>query len=285
MLAIVGIVVVFGAVITGYVLHHGNIMVLYQPTEFIIIGGAALGSLIIMSSPKLMKDILKSFPGMLKGNKMNKKKYLEVLGLLYIIFSKIRKEGVLTIETEIEKPKESKLFGEYPVVAKDHHLLDFICDNLRVFVIGIKPMELEDMMDTEIAAHHEESALPSEMLNKMSDSLPGFGIVAAVLGVVITMGKMSQGPEAIGASVAAALVGTFLGILLCYGLFGPIATNMEQIVHNNGKIFEVVKVALVSFSNDMPPQMAVEAARRVLSSDVRPSFLELEDAVRQKKKG
>ncbi len=283
MLAIVGIVIVFGAIIGGYIMHHGNLAILYQPSEFVMIGGAAVGSLVIMSSPKLMIDIIKSFPGMLKGNKMNKKKYLELLGLLYLIFSKIRKEGVLTIETEIEKPGESKLFQEYPVVAKDHHLLDFICDNLRVFVIGIKPMELEDMMDTEIAAHHEEAALPGEIINKMSDSLPGFGIVAAVLGIVITMGKMSAGPEAIGASVAAALVGTFLGILLCYGLFGPIATNLEQIVHSNAQVFEAVKVAMVSFSNDMPPQMAVEAARRVLSSEMKPSFTELEESVRKKK--
>ena len=283
MLAVVGIVIVFGAIIGGYVLEHGNLAVLVQPAEFVIIGGAAIGSLTIMCSPKLMVAILKSFPGMLKGNKMNKKKYLELLGLLYVIFSKVRKEGVLTIETEIEKPKESKLFSEYPVVAKDHHLLDFICDNLRVFVIGIKPMELEDMMDMEIEVHHEEAALPGETINKMSDSLPGFGIVAAVLGVVITMGKMSQGPEVIGHSVAAALVGTFLGILLCYGLFGPIATNLEQIVKNDSKVYEAVKVALVSFANDMPPQMAVEAARRVLFSDVKPSFVELEESVRKRK--
>ena len=283
MLAVVGIVIVFGAIIGGYVLEHGNLAVLVQPAEFVIIGGAAVGSLTIMCSPKLMIDILKSFPGMLRGNKMNKKKYLELMGLLYIIFSKIRKEGVLTIETEIEKPEDSKLFADYPVVAKDHHLLHFICDNLRVFVIGIKPMELEDMMDMEMEVHHQEAALPGETINKMSDSLPGFGIVAAVLGVVITMGKMSQGPEVIGHSVAAALVGTFLGILLCYGLFGPIATNLEQIVKNDSKVFEAVKVALVSFANDMPPQMAVEAARRVLFSDVRPSFLELEASVRKRK--
>jgi chemotaxis protein MotA len=284
MLVIIGFIVVTGSILGGYVLHHGNLAVLYQPTEYIIIGGAAVGALIVSSSPKVLKDILKSFSKLLSGGGVSKKTYMELLGMLYNLFSKIRKEGVLAVEADIEDPKKSKFFAEYPNVMKNHHAMEFIIDNLRVFVIGIDPMELEEMMDMEIETHHEEAMQAPTAITGVGDALPGFGIVAAVLGIVITMGKMSEGPEAIGRSVAAALVGTFLGILLAYGYVGPIATNLTGKVAEEAKIYEAIKVAIVSFAKDMPPQMAVEAARRVLFSNVKPTFSELEDSVRKKKK-
>ncbi len=284
MLVIIGFIVVTGSILAGYVMHHGNLAILYQPTEFIIIGGAAIGSLLVGSSGKVIKEILKSLPKLLGGGGVSKKTYMELLGMLYNLFSKIRKEGVLAVEADIEDPKKSKFFAEYPNVMKNHHAMEFILDNLRVFVIGIDPMELEEMMDIEIETHHEEAGKAPSVITSVGDALPGFGIVAAVLGVVITMGKMSEGPEAIGASVAAALIGTFLGILLAYGYVGPVGSKLAGMVEEESKIYEAIKIAIVSFAKDMPPQMAVEAARRVLFSNVKPSFSELEESVRKKKK-
>ncbi len=283
MFAIIGIVIVFGSIIGGYLFEEGNLHVLFQPAEFIIIGGAALGSLVLICPPKLLIKVLKSIPMILKGNSFTKESYLSLLSLLYEIFSKIKKEGLLAIEKDIEAPDKSPIFKRYPDILKNHHAISFLCDNLRVFVIGVKPMDMEEMMEIEMEAHHQESHLPPAVITKVADSLPGFGIVAAVLGVVITMGKMSEPPEVIGHSIAAALVGTFLGILLCYGLFGPIGNNLEHRAREESKYLEAIKVAILSFAKDLPPQMAVEAARKVLFSDTKPSFKELEDRIRKKK--
>ncbi len=284
MLVIVGALVVTFSILGGYVMHHGNLAVLYQPTEFIIIGGAAIGSLVIGTPVKVIKEILKSIPKLFGAGSVNKKTYMELLAMLYNLFSRIRKEGVLAVEADIEDPEKSKFFADYPTIMKNHHAMEFLVDNLRVFVIGIDPMELEEMMDLEIETHHEEAGKAASSITGVGDALPGFGIVAAVLGVVVTMGKMSEGPEAIGASVAAALIGTFLGILLAYGYVGPIGSLLAAKVEIESKIFETIKVAIVSFAKDLPPQMAVESARRVLFSDVKPSFKELEESVRKKKK-
>jgi len=281
MFVIIGIVIVFGSIIAGYVLHHGNIHVLYQPTEFIIIGGAAIGAMVIMCTPKALMKILKNL-SKLFGGAPGKKEYVELLSLMYLLFSKARKDGLLGVEADIENPEKSAIFKKYPQIMKNHHAIDFICDNFRIYILGVKPFEFEEMMDKELEAHHEEAGMPAAVIGKVSDSLPGFGIVAAVLGVVITMGKMSESPEVIGASVAAALVGTFLGILLCYGLAGPIGTNLEARVKEEAKYLEAIKVAILAFAREMPPQLAVESARKVLFSDVKPSFKELETAVRKK---
>lgn len=283
MFPIIGIVVVFGSIIAGYLLEDGNLHVLIQPAELVILGGAAIGSLVIMSPPKTLMKILKSFPKLLSGGGYSKASYVSIMSLLYTIFMKIKKDGLLAVEKDIEEPHKSPLFKAYPDVLKNHHTIDFICDNLRVFVVGVDPLEMESMMDLEMDTHHQESAVAPAIITKVADSLPGFGIVAAVLGVVITMGKMSESPEVIGHSVAAALVGTFLGILLCYGFLGPIGSNLEQRAADESKYLEAIKVGILAFAKGSAPQIAVEAARRSLFSDSKPSFKELDTALRKKK--
>jgi chemotaxis protein MotA len=281
MFPIIGVIIVFGSILGGYVMHHGNVHVLFQPAEFVILGGAALGAMVIMCPPKTLFKIIKSLKNLFGGGP-GKKEYIELLSLMYMLFSKAKKEGLLGIESDVEAPARSQIFKKYPNVIKNHHAVEFICDNFRVYILGVRPFEFEEMMDRELEAHHEESNVPAAVIGKVADSLPGFGIVAAVLGVVITMGKMSESPDVIGHSVAAALVGTFLGILLCYGFIGPIGNNLEQRAKEDAKYFEAIKVAILSFAKEMPPQLAVENARRVLFTDSKPSFKELETAVRKK---
>lgn len=283
MFQIIGIVLVFGSIVVGYIMEHGNLHVLFQPAEFVIIGGSAFGAFVITCKPSLLIKVMKIIPSILTAKTANKKTYLSLLSLLYTIFTKIKKEGLLAVEADIETPQKSALFRKHPELLKNHHAIDFICDNLRVFVIGVKPTDLEDLMEVEMEVHHEESAIPHSMITKVADALPGFGIVAAVLGVVITMGKMDEGPEVIGHSVAAALVGTFLGILLCYGLVGPIATFLELRAQEESKFLEAIRSSILAFAKDFPPQIAVEAGRRAIFSESRPSFKELENALRKSK--
>ncbi|MDO8425910.1 MAG: flagellar motor stator protein MotA [Deltaproteobacteria bacterium] len=283
MLPIIGIVIVFGSIIGGYLLEHGNIYVLIQPAEFVILGGAAIGSLVITCPPKLLFKILKCLPTILGGSKYNKDSYLSLMSLLFNIFTKIRKDGSLAIEKDIEDPDKSPIFRAYPDILKNHHAVNFICDNLRIFVLGVNPLEMDEMMSVEMDTHHQESGVTPAVITKIADSLPGFGIVAAVLGVVITMGKMSESPEVIGHSVAAALVGTFLGILLCYGFLGPAGSHLEHKAREDSKYLEAIKMGILTFTKGSAPQIAVEAARRVLFSDTKPSFKELENALRKKK--
>ncbi len=283
MFPIIGIAIVFGSILGGYILHHGNIYVLIQPSEFIIIGGAAIGSMILTCPPKLLSKVIRSIPKVFGSSRIDKDLSLDLLTLLYTIFTKIRKEGLLAIEKDIEAPEKSPIFTKYPALIKNHHLITFIRDNLRLFVVGLKPMELEEMMELELESHHAEVAVPPSVLLKVGDSLPGFGIVAAVLGVTVVMGKMGESPEVIGKGIAAALVGTFLGILLCYGLFAPIGNHLEHKARDETKLLEAVKASILAFAKGLAPQMAVEAGRRVLFSDVRPSFNELEEALRRKK--
>ncbi len=283
MFPVIGILIVFGAIIGGYVLEEGNVYILFQPAEFLIIGGAAIGSIVLTCPPKLLSQIVRSIPKVFGGSNTSKQLSLDLLTLLYNIFTKIRKEGLLAVEKDIEEPEKSPLFKTYPQILKDHHLTTFIRDNLRLFVIGLKPMELEEMMELELESHHEEVAVPPSVILKVGDSLPGFGIVAAVLGVTIVMGKMGESPEVIGHGIAAALVGTFLGILLCYGLFAPIGNHLEHKARDETKLLEATKASILAFAKGLAPQMAVEAGRRVLFSDVRPTFGELEEALRKKK--
>ncbi len=284
MFPIIGLVVVFGSVVAGYLLEEGNLAILVQPVELLIIGGSAGGALVISCPSKLLFGVFKAIPGIIKGGSLKKSNYISLLTLLYGIFSKIKKEGLLSVEKDVENPKTSPLFKSCKDILKNHHALNFLCDNLRVFIIGIKPTEMEDLMDIEMDCHHEEAAITPGIITKVGDALPGFGIVAAVLGIVITMGKMSDGPEVIGHSVAAALVGTFLGILLSYGVVGPLGSHLEHKNREDGKYIEAIKIALLAFAKDLPPQMAVEAGRRTIFSDARPSFKDLEDAIKKKKK-
>jgi chemotaxis protein MotA len=281
MFALVGLIIVFGSVIGGYLLEHGNMHVLFQPVELLIIGGAAVGGFVVQSPPNILGIVMKNVMRVFSAKSRSKAEYLEVLSLLNSIFSKMRKEGLIAIENDIENPNDSPIFAKYPSILSDHHALHFICDNLKVIIsTNISPHELDDVMETELEAHHKESMIPSDSVTKIADGLPALGIVAAVLGVVITMGKISEPPEVLGHSIGAALVGTFLGVLLSYGFVGPIGTNLAYIADDDSISLKVIKIALVSFVGGSAPQIAVEFARRVIPSGSKPSFNELEQALR-----
>jgi chemotaxis protein MotA len=281
MFVIIGVVIVFGSVIGGYVMHHGNLHVLFQPTELLIIGGAAVGSFIISSPSKVISQVLKNTGRVFSCKGATKEDFLESLGVLNAIFTKMRKEGLIAIENDIENPEQSAIFNKYPSILKHHHALNFICDNLKVIIsANVTPFELENIMELELETHHKEAMTPAHSISKVADALPALGIVAAVLGVVITMGKVSEPPEVLGASIGAALVGTFLGVLLSYGFVGPVGTHLEHIAEEDMILFHVIKVALVSFVGGAAPQIAVEYARRVIPTSEKPGFTEVEDALR-----
>ncbi len=281
MFIIIGIIIVLGSVGGGFVLSHGQLASLWQPYELIVIGGAALGAFVMAHPTKVLKSVIANFGLILKGSKYQKALYLELLSLLFGILTKARKEGMMAIEADIDDPAASELFSKYPKILADHHILDFICDYLRMMVGGnMNAFELENLMDVELETHHEESKLAADAVTKASDSLPGFGIVAAVLGIVITMGALTEPPEVIGHHVAAALVGTFLGILMAYGFIGPMAVAMEHIAREEAKFYTCIKVTLLASVNGYNPQVAVEFGRKVMYSTERPSFTELEEHVK-----
>ena len=285
MFAIIGAVIVFVSVVGGYILEKGNLHVLFQPIELLIIGGAATGAFLIASPIKVIKAVIGDVVKILGGKASSKSDYIEVLMLMSEVFSKIRKEGLVSIEADVDNPKESKIFSNYPKFLNNHHAVDLVADTLRtVMTTSIAPHELESLLDTELEAHHEESLIPSKALTNMADGLPALGIVAAVLGVVITMGKISEPPEVLGHSIGAALVGTFLGVLLSYGFVGPIGTNLGYLANEDKEYLNVFKVSLVSFVGGAAPQIAVEFGRRVIPANVKPTFTEVEDAVRARKK-
>jgi len=285
MFAIIGIVVVFAAVIGGYLLEGGNMHVLFQPIELLIIGGAATGAFVISSTPRVIGLVLKSLASILAPKSQNKANYLELLSLLFQLFSKIRKEGLVSIESDIETPDKSPVFRKFPSVLANHHVLNFICDNLKVIITAnVPPYELDNLMELEIDTHHHQALIPAHSISKVADGLPALGIVAAVLGVVLTMGKISEPPAVLGHSIGAALVGTFLGVLLSYGFVGPMATNLEHQAEEAAGPLNVIKVALVAFVGGSAPQMAVEFGRRAVPDKEKPTFNELEGAVRGKGK-
>jgi chemotaxis protein MotA len=280
-LNIVGAIVVLAGVIGGYLMEHGNLAVLFQPAELVIIGGAAFGSFLISSPRKVVVQVLRNVGGVFRNKGNGKAHFIELLTLLFQIFSKIRKEGLISIEADIENPQQSLLFRRFPAVAKEKHILNFICDNLKVIITtSIPPHELDSLLDIEIETGHHEAMVPSHALSKIADALPGLGIVAAVLGVVLTMGKIDQPPAVLGHSIGAALVGTFIGILACYGFVGPMAANLDYKAKEEEVYFQVVKLALVAFVGGSAPQIAVEFGRRAIPGDDKPTFAELEQAVR-----
>jgi chemotaxis protein MotA len=284
MFPIIGIVVLFGCIIGGFLMEEGNLHVLMQPAELVIIGGAALGALVISATPKVLGAVFKGFIGVLGGKPQTKGKYVELLSLLYQLFSKIRKEGLVSVEADIENPEKSAIFKKYPGVLANHHVLNFICDNLKVIVTAnVPPHELDSLMEIEIDTHHHESLISSHAIAKVADGLPALGIVAAVLGVVNTMGKINEPPAVLGHSIGSALVGTFLGVLLSYGVVGPIATNLENQAEESHGPLNVVRTAMVAFVGGSAPQMAVEFGRRAVPDKEKPTFNELESAVRGKK--
>jgi chemotaxis protein MotA len=229
MFAIIGASIVIACVIGGFLLEKGNLAVLFQPVELLIIGGAAVGGFIIASPMKVIKAVMGGIVKMLSGKGYTKADYLEALTMLGEVFYKIRKEGLVSVEGDVDNPRESVIFTKYPKFFKNHHALDLVVDTLRtVMTTKIEPNELEALIDAELESHHEELTAPSKRVATVADSLPGLGIVAAVLGIVLTMGKISEPPEVLGKSIGAALVGTFRGVMLCYGFVGPVSRNMEH---------------------------------------------------------
>ena len=278
MFAIIGILVVIGAVVGGYLMEHGNLLVLLQPAELLIIGGAAAGTLLVANPLPTVILIAKGIVGVFLPGKFTKAFYLEHLKMLNELFQYSRKAGMVNLESDIEEPQKSALFKKYPNFLSNHHALYFLCDTLRMHISGgVSSFELDQMMEIDMDVHHHGANVPVTALNTVADSLPGLGIVAAVLGVVITMGALGGPPEEIGHKVAAALVGTFLGILLCYGFFGPLASNMAKSNDCEAQFYHCLRVAVASFVRGSAPILAVEFARRAIPSDVRPTFKEMED--------
>ena len=284
MLQIIGSVIVLGCVLGGFIMEGGHILALWHPSEIIIIVGAALGAFLTSNPPKVVKAAFQGALALPKGPRYKREDYVTLLKLMYDILMKIRKEGVMAIEADLEKPENSPTFKKYPKILDDQHMVQFITDCLRLIVGGnLDPHELESLLEYELETHHKEVHEPAYAVQKVADALPGFGIVAAVLGIVNTMSALDGADTAtIGHKVGAALVGTFLGILVAYGFIGPISTAMEHRAHENGKAFEVVKMALVASVRGYAPPVAVEFARKLLFSEVRPTFGELEAQLKGK---
>lgn len=279
MYPIIGILVVVGSVMGGYLLSHGHLDVLFQPYELLIILGAAIGTLFIANPLSVVIGVVKGTIGIFKGSIYNKAFYLEQLKMLNDVFSYARKNGLVKLEADVEEPDKSQLFSKYPKFIKDHHAVHFVCDTLRMSISGgVGHFEIDQMMELDIDIHHHENNMPVSALTTVSDALPGLGIVAAVLGIVITMGALGGPPEEIGHHVAAALVGTFLGILLSYGFFGPIAANMTKANDAQKEYFSFLRVGLISFIRGAAPILATEFARRCIPAHERPTFKEMEKA-------
>ena len=281
MISILGIVIVLGAIAGGYLIEHGNLQVLMQPAELIIILGAAIGTLVVANPLPTLIRIANGMMGIFTGGAYNKARYLESLKMLYELYSHARKNGTAKLEEDVDNPEKSPVFSKYPWFLKSHHALAFLCDTLRMAVTGgVDPMEIDQMMDVDLEVHHREASEPINALVTMADALPGLGIVAAVLGVVITMGSLGGPKEEIGKHVAAALVGTFLGILMCYGIFGPLAAAMNKQNDAENHYFGFLRMAALAFVKGLSPMMAVELARRSIPTTVRPAFKEMEAACR-----
>jgi chemotaxis protein MotA len=281
MFAIIGILVVIGAIVGGYLMEHGQLMVLLQPSELIIIGGAAIGTLLIANPISTVVRILKGIIGVFKGSPYTKASYLETLKMLNELFLLARKQGMSRLEEDIEHPEKSQVLSKYPVFLGNHHAVSFLCDTLRMAMSGgVSPFDLDQMMEMDMEVHHHAAMQPIASLSTIADALPGLGIVAAVLGVVITMGALGGPPEEIGHKVAAALVGTFLGILMCYGFLGPLAANLTKLADAEMDYLRCLRQGVIAFIRGSAPVLAVEFARRSVPGEFRPAFLELEAACR-----
>ena len=286
MLVIIGYVVSMGCIFGVYIFHGGNIQVILTalPFELITIFGGALGAFAVNNQPKVLKATMKLIPQALKGPKYTKARYLELMALLYDILQKARKEGLMAIEKDVEDPHSSEIFKKYPTVGSDHHVMEFVTDYLRMMVSGnLNAHEIESLMDSEIDTHHAEAHAPIAAIARLAGALPAFGIVAAVLGVVNTMGSVGQPPAVLGGMIASALVGTFLGILLAYAFVEPLAGLVEQKADDAAKELQCIKTTLLASMQGYNPATAIEFGRKVLFSTDRPTFLELEDHVRGKK--
>jgi chemotaxis protein MotA len=282
MFIIIGIVIVLASIITGFLMIKGPLGALLQPSEYVVIGGAATGALIAANPLKFLMQITKKLPVALKGSPYNKATYIELLQVQYDIYVNAKKGGVLSIEEDVNQPFSSSIFTKYPSFVANHHAVDFFCDGLKMIVNGAcQPEELEIMLEAELETHHEENAIVPNILQRVSDSMPALGIVAAVLGIVVTMQHLDGPPEELGHHVGAALVGTFLGLLLSYGMLSPIATNLENLAHDEAHYFTCIKAGLLAFANGSAPSTAVEFARKTIYSFDRPSSTELEPILKE----
>jgi len=276
MFLIVGLLVVIGSVLGGYVMHHGKIALLNQPNEFLIIFGAAIGSMLISTPLPVIMKMLKQTVGVLSPG-LAKKDYADLLAMLYQVFRLAQQTGIMALESHFDNPEESSLLSKYPKFLGRHASLDFLADSIKVIIVGgMAPHDLEALMEEDLYVHHAEARAPSAAMAKVADAFPGLGIVAAVLGVVITMQAIDGPPSEIGEKVGAALVGTFLGILLSYGMFGPLATALEARVDDEGNYEKCIKAGVLATFKGLPPAIAIEFARRVLPHEVRPTFEETE---------
>lgn len=281
---LIGIVVVLGCVLGGFAAHGGQLLALWQPSELVIIGGAALGALIIANPLSVTKRVFAGMGTLIKGSRHSKERYLALFAVMYDLLSIARKEGMIGLERVIEDPAQSEIFKKRPLILEDRHTVEFIQDYLRLIISGdMDQFQLEALMDLEIETHHHESQEPASAMSRISDALPGFGIVAAVLGIVNTMGALGGPPEEIGIKVAAALVGTFLGILLAYGFLAPMSSAMDRLARDETQFYTTIKTCIMGFLQGHPPQVAIEFGRKATPADRRPSFKDLEAQLRGKK--
>jgi chemotaxis protein MotA len=281
MFAIIGIVVVFGCIVAGYLMEHGNIRVLLQPAELLIIAGAAAGTVLIANPLHILKQIAIGLGSVFGASRYTRQRYVETLKMMFDMLNKARREGLVALESDIEEPAKSPLFSKYKDFMNQHHAVSFVCDTMRMAVSGgVEVFDLDQMLESDMEVHHHDASEPVTALSTTADSLPGLGIVAAVLGVVITMGALGGPPEEIGRKVAAALVGTFLGILLCYGLVGPLAARLGKTADEERAYLQVLRAVMIAFLKGIAPIMAVEIGRRAVPGHVRPSFSEVEKSCR-----
>ncbi|HWA82052.1 MAG TPA: flagellar motor stator protein MotA [Fimbriimonadaceae bacterium] len=283
MFVIIGILVVLGAVIGGFLMHHGQLAVLIQINEIVILGGAAFGSFLAANGMNNVKAAIKALTGLLKPDPYTKAAYNDLLKMMYQLFNVARKEGLLGLEKHIEEPEKSEIIKNFPTFLANHHASAFLCDTMKVILTGaVGPHDLSEMMELDLEIAHQEAKTPAEAIQTVGDAMPGFGIVAAVLGVIITMGEIGGEAAMIGKSVAAALVGTFLGILMAYGVFLPIARAMDLRLKSEGQYLNCIRYALFSFARGESPITCVEFARRNIEPSVRPGFAEMEKNVKDK---
>ena len=283
MFLIVGYVIILVSALGTYAVH-GSLAALWVPLEYIAIVGLTVGGFIAGNDIKVIKSTIGALPSIFKGSKYNKVLYVDLLAMLFEVLAKVRKEGLMSIENDVENPHESPIFGKYPALSHDHHVMEFITDYLRMMVGGnLNALEIENLMDVEIETHHHEVEVPGHIMAKVADATPAFGIVVAVMGVVNVMGSVGEPPAVLGKMIGGALVGTFLGILISYGFVSPIATLLEQKAHEGSKIYQVIKVVLLASMSGYAPQVAVEFGRKVLFSGDRPTFLELEEELKARK--
>ena len=283
MFLIVGYIIILAAALGTYSVH-GSLAALWVPMEYIAIVGLTLGGFIAGNEIKIIKTTVGALPGIFKGSKYTKALYVDLLAMLFEVLAKVRKEGLMSIENDVENPQESPIFGKYPKLSGDHHVMEFITDYLRMMVGGnLNALEIENLMDIEIETHHHEIMIPGHTMSRVADATPAFGIIVAVMGVVNVMGSVGEPPAVLGKMIGGALVGTFLGILIAYGFVSPVASLLEQKAEEGSKIYQVIKVVLLASMSGYAPQVAVEFGRKVLFAGVRPSFSELEEELKARK--